>query len=335
MTMLAPAPRDLDGPQTPVVRWTSIARATWLMERTWLLVLALVELGLAVTTMIGALALQSPEWLLTDLEVAAYVLPVLIGMFLGAPLLARELETGTYRFTWTQSVTRARHVTVTLAVLVSPVALSGCLLGLLLSWYAHPLLIVRLASRWQPALFDAAPLTLAAWSALALMLGALLGALIRNAAAAVAATAAVVGGFLLAAYAALVARLLTIGAIVSTHVYVALEGPIHMPAPAGDPLPGSWYVRAAFLHSDGAPVPMSTVFNLEARVNAATGHASATAWNPAVIGWLSRHGFSYQLTYQPPGHFAYLQLVAFSVLILVAAALFGLLLGAISPRRVS
>ncbi|HEX5440190.1 MAG TPA: hypothetical protein VFW76_04860, partial [Ktedonobacterales bacterium] len=35
-------------------------------------------------------------------------LPLLVGMFLGAPLVARELETGTFRLIWTQSVTRLR-----------------------------------------------------------------------------------------------------------------------------------------------------------------------------------------------------------------------------------
>jgi len=34
--------------------------------------------------------------------------PGLIGIFWGAPLVARELETGTYRLAWTQSVTRKR-----------------------------------------------------------------------------------------------------------------------------------------------------------------------------------------------------------------------------------
>ena len=32
------------------------------------------------------------------------VLPALAGLFVGAPLLARELEQGTYRFAWTQAV---------------------------------------------------------------------------------------------------------------------------------------------------------------------------------------------------------------------------------------
>jgi len=31
--------------------------------------------------------------------------PALIGMFWGAPLIAREFETGTFRLAWTQDVT--------------------------------------------------------------------------------------------------------------------------------------------------------------------------------------------------------------------------------------
>ena len=32
------------------------------------------------------------------------VIPALIGAFVGAPVLAKELETGTFRYTWTQAV---------------------------------------------------------------------------------------------------------------------------------------------------------------------------------------------------------------------------------------
>ena len=41
-----------------------------------------------------------------DLAGYLILLPVLVGMFVGAPLLARELEHGTYRFAWTQTLTR-------------------------------------------------------------------------------------------------------------------------------------------------------------------------------------------------------------------------------------
>ncbi|MDE3228860.1 MAG: transporter, partial [Chloroflexota bacterium] len=39
-------------------------------------------------------------------------LPALAGIFLGAPLVAHDLETGTFRLAWTQSVTRLRWLGV-------------------------------------------------------------------------------------------------------------------------------------------------------------------------------------------------------------------------------
>ena len=43
-------------------------------------------------------------------------MPVFIGVFWGAPLVARELETGTFRLAWTQSVTRTRWFAIKLTV---------------------------------------------------------------------------------------------------------------------------------------------------------------------------------------------------------------------------
>lgn len=42
--------------------------------------------------------------------------PGLIGVFWGAPLITRELETGTLRLAWTQSITRTRWLAVKLAL---------------------------------------------------------------------------------------------------------------------------------------------------------------------------------------------------------------------------
>src|SRR5687767_15095209 len=42
------------------------------------------------------------------IDTVLLVLPVLVGIFWGAPLVARELETGTYQLVWNQSVTRTR-----------------------------------------------------------------------------------------------------------------------------------------------------------------------------------------------------------------------------------
>jgi len=52
------------------------------------------------------------------LGLVVLVVPALIGVFWGAPLIARELETGTFRLAWTQSVTRTRWLAVKLGVVV-------------------------------------------------------------------------------------------------------------------------------------------------------------------------------------------------------------------------
>ena len=46
----------------------------------------------------------------------ALAVPGLIGMFWGAPLVAREFETGTFRLAWTQGVTRTRWLAAKLAI---------------------------------------------------------------------------------------------------------------------------------------------------------------------------------------------------------------------------
>jgi len=56
------------------------------------------------------------------------VLPVLSGMFIGAPLLAREFEQGTYEVVWTQGITRRKWLFVKLAILgLATIVLAGIL----------------------------------------------------------------------------------------------------------------------------------------------------------------------------------------------------------------
>jgi ABC-type transport system involved in multi-copper enzyme maturation permease subunit len=55
--------------------------------------------------------------LLQALYLAYLVLPVLSGLFIGAPLLAREFEQGTEQLAWSQGITRFRWLVVKLSVL--------------------------------------------------------------------------------------------------------------------------------------------------------------------------------------------------------------------------
>ena len=91
--------------------------------------------------------------------------PALIGIFWGAPLIARELETGTYRLAWTQIVTRRRWLAVKLGVVgLASVAVAG-LLSLMVTWWSSP--IDRRTSNSSVAIFalrDIAPIGYAAFA---------------------------------------------------------------------------------------------------------------------------------------------------------------------------
>lgn len=65
--------------------------------------------------------------------------PALMGVFWGAPLLAREIEAGTLPLVWTQSVTRTRWLLVKLGVVGLAGALAVGLFSLVVTWWARPL----------------------------------------------------------------------------------------------------------------------------------------------------------------------------------------------------
>jgi hypothetical protein len=68
-----------------------------------------------------------------------YAVPALIGIFWGAPLVARELESGTFRLAWNQSVPRSRWIAVKLGLIgLAAMATTG-LLSLMTSWWARPI----------------------------------------------------------------------------------------------------------------------------------------------------------------------------------------------------
>jgi hypothetical protein len=67
------------------------------------------------------------------------IAPAIIGIFWGAPLIARELETRTFNLTWTQGVTRTRWLAVKLALTgLAAMAVTEAL-SLGYAWWADPI----------------------------------------------------------------------------------------------------------------------------------------------------------------------------------------------------
>ncbi|HEX4254445.1 MAG TPA: hypothetical protein VH089_05115 [Streptosporangiaceae bacterium] len=121
------------------------------------------------------------------LSVLVVVVPGLLGVFWGAPLVAGELESGSFRLAWTQDVSRTRWLGLRLAVSgLAAMAVAGLVSGLV-TWWAGPL---DRAAMDQFGSFDSRGLVPVGYAAFAFALGALIGALLRTTVPAMAVTLA-------------------------------------------------------------------------------------------------------------------------------------------------
>jgi hypothetical protein len=132
---------------------------------------------------------NSDDWPVANIcAILMQLAPVLIGAFAGAPLLARELETGTFRFAWTQGVGRERQAIVKLALLGVTLAVLVGAFGELFSWFFQPFLWTEQMNRLTETVFDTSGIVFPAFTLVAFAIGAFLGMLFRRVIPALAAT---------------------------------------------------------------------------------------------------------------------------------------------------
>jgi ABC-2 family transporter protein len=122
------------------------------------------------------------------------VVPALIGAFTGAPLLARELESGTFRYAWTLPFGRWRWTLAKLVLLAVALVVAAEAFSLLFSWFYQPFFADGNETPFAPELFDLRGAGFAAWTLAAFAIGALAGLLIRRVVPAIAATLAAYAG---------------------------------------------------------------------------------------------------------------------------------------------
>lgn len=116
--------------------------------------------------------------------------PALIGAFAGAPLLARELETGTFRFAWTQGVGRMRWLIALLVPGALGVAAVNAAFGALITWFKQPLVDSGIQQRLHGSVFPSTGVAVAGWGLVAFALGVLVGLVVRRVVPALAVTLA-------------------------------------------------------------------------------------------------------------------------------------------------
>jgi hypothetical protein len=116
-------------------------------------------------------------------------LPMLAGMLIGAPLLAREFEQGTWQLAWTQGVTRRRWLASKLALVLGGVGMVSVGFAAGVSWWFGPLA----PHPFTTAKFNHAVLVFPAYVIVAVALGILAGVVVRRT---IVAAAITVGGYL-------------------------------------------------------------------------------------------------------------------------------------------
>ena len=241
------------------------------------------------------------------------VLPVLIGAFVGAPVLARELETGTFRYTWTQGFGRRRWAVGKLALLAVAVTAAAGAFGALLTWYYQPFvgnqtLGLPRTTPLTPALFDLRGIGLPAWTLTAFAIAALAGMLIRRVVPAIVATLVVYTGLAFA----------TAG-FLRQHYLTPLLTSNGGNVPANAWVISQWWAKDGRFAFGGYP-PSSILNQFCAAPSAATGKGAGLQWGPCLV----QHGYIQWTSYQPAARFWPFQwieggwLLALSVLLIAA-----------------
>jgi hypothetical protein len=106
--------------------------------------------------------------------------PVLLAMFAGPPVVARELENSTYRYAWTQGIGRVRWTVAKLAILGALVTIAALVISQLFAWFFAPFLTTENLTVYTPSVFASRGVSYAAWTLTAFCLGAFAGTLVRR-----------------------------------------------------------------------------------------------------------------------------------------------------------
>jgi hypothetical protein len=263
--------------------------------------------------------------------------PAVIGMFWGAPLVAREAETGTFRLAWSQSVSRSRWMLAKLGFVGAVTVTTAALLSLLVTWWAAPIdraIVLAGAaspdsvSRFSPIAFGAAGIVPVGYAAFAFALGVTAGVLIRRAVPAMAVT--------LAAFALVQVAwpfLIRPHLIKPVHAVLALgRVSIGTLAQSGNSLiltaasnSGGWILSSHAVNAAGRAV---------SRVPSAC--AIGRSGGPSAFpDCLARHGVKIAVTYQPNSRYWTFQWYETVIFLAPAAALAGYSCWRISRRRLA
>jgi ABC-type transport system involved in multi-copper enzyme maturation permease subunit len=264
--------------------------------------------------------------------------PAIIGIFWGAPLIAREFEGRTFALAWTQSVTRARWVMVKLALTgLAAMAVTEAL-TLMQAWWADPIShAIGLGGpyssgsafgegRFGSFIFPASGIAPLGYAAFGFALGTAVGALIRRTVPAMAVTLAIIA-------AVQVAVPLWVRPHLMPPDRTVVSGPSFFQAASmsvgtltAGTVPGqpeAWILSSGAINAAGQPV---------STIPAACLPASAVK-APSPGSCLARRGIREAITYQPASHYWPFQWIETGIFLALALALAGVCFWRLGRQR--
>jgi hypothetical protein len=295
--------------------------------------------GLA-STFLQNLSSSGPTYLILYFLSVLVILiaPAIIGTFWGAPLIARELEAGTFRLTWNQSVTRTRWLAVKLALIgVAAMAVTEAF-SLIQAWWAAPIgKAVGLGgggsifseTRFGVFVFPTHGITPLGYAAFGFALGVTAGLLVRRAIPAMAITLAI---FAAAAFITPLIRPTLLPTSQTTATIAATGANISLTANPGLVFtattvpghPGAWIISSDGVNAAGQPVssvPAACEPLIPQGFVSHRGPATSAPGPNTLNNCVASHGVRVAESYQPARHYWPLQLSETGMYLALALAL--------------
>jgi len=238
------------------------------------------------------------------------ILPVLAGIFIGAPAVAREFEQGTYRLIWTQGISWDRWLLVKIGMLICVILCAFGILYGFFSWWSFLIPTVIQGNRNIDFSnhFDGWGIVTIAYALFALLLGIFTGTVMRKTVPAMAITLVI---FVLV-------RILIVNfwrpyyippVVVATPAYTSPQIPA-----------GSWIFSEDTVNRLGQSVTIDSLQVCNQLLSSNPTSAEKAQNDRCIIN----HGFQNKTAYQPADRFWLLQGIESSIYVLIAAILFGL-----------
>ena len=262
--------------------------------------------------------------------VVILIAPAIIGIFWGAPLIARELETRTFALAWTQSITRTRWLAVKLALTgLAAMAVTEAL-SLMYAWWTEPVArainfgastSVFSGGRFSSLIFASRGITPLGYAAFAFALGAAAGVLFRRALPAMAVTLAIFAAVQIAMPLWIRPYLIPPSRTTATFASVQAVDIGTLAATVVPGHPGAWIISSGGVSAAGQPVNLGIVsapcFGPSAP-SVKGGPSAAQLWQ-----CLQRRHIQEAVTYQPGSRYWPLQAIETGIFLALAVALTG------------